>query len=264
MNRKAKSSYLDAEFCAFWEECCGDEGQVYARYVFEPVFLSAVGNLDGMNVLEIGAGNGALAGRMVGKNVSGLTLIDISKHNIEYAKRRCGDERVRYLCQDAAEEWDVDSQSIDIIVSHMALNEMEDIAAPIREAWRVMKKDGLFVCSVFHPGFDLYVFAQEKAGIVQEKIKGLDGYFVRKFTSYDMGKHSRTNSEVAKVYKRDFVVMHFHRTISDYCNAFIDSGFIIERLLEPEINEDLLRAQSGFLAYIDRPVSLVIVARKQG
>ena len=257
-----KNSFLDPEFCDFWERSCGDEGQIYERYVFEPLLFSLLGDLEGKHVVELGSGNGALAKRLLSHDLSQLTLLDISPHNLQYAKNRCGDDRIRYLCQDAALCWDISSESMDVVVSHMVLNEMEDIQTPLRESFRVLRKGGQIICSVFHPAFDLYVWAQEKAGLKQRKIRELDAYFIRKFCLYDMGLQSRTNARAAKEYDRDFLSSHFHRPVSDYFSAFVEAGFRVDKLLEPEITIEVLNARPAFEAYKDRPLSLVLVAMK--
>jgi ubiquinone/menaquinone biosynthesis C-methylase UbiE len=105
----------------------------------------------------------------------------------------------------------------------MMLNEIRNIKTPITEVCRILKANGEFVFSVTHPSWDLYIFAQEKAGITSKKIKNLGNYFKRGFAKYIMGSDSKTNPDLAKEYDQEFEVQHYQRPISDYFNTLADA-----------------------------------------
>ena len=144
----------------------------------------------------------------------------------------------------------------------MMLNEIENIKSLIGEAFRVLKSEGTFIFSVTHPAWDLFEYVQEKSGTPSTKVKGVGGYFMRGFAKFLMGAGSKTNPELKEKYGKEFEVDHYHRPVSDYFDALIDAGFSVNRLLEPELTEELLRYAPRFAVYADNPIGLVFYCTK--
>jgi ubiquinone/menaquinone biosynthesis C-methylase UbiE len=221
--------------------------------------FNLIGNLGGKNILELGCGNGYLGPRFLEQSPKQIIMMDISEHNLRHAAAKCDDSSVSFLKQDATRPWKVSSSTIDLVYSNMMLNEVENIESPIKEAFRVLKTNGIFVFSVTHPAWDLFIYAQEKVGLPSSKIKGLGGYFRRGFAKFIMGgkENNKTNPILKDKYDHGFEVEHFQRPISDYFNQLIDSGFVVKRFLEPELNEELLQSNPRFIEYVDNPIGLV-------
>ncbi|MEK6731979.1 MAG: class I SAM-dependent methyltransferase [Pseudomonadota bacterium] len=252
-----KSIYQNKQFAEYWNKRAGDSGEVYKCYVLDPIMFKLVNSFANKTVLELGCGNGYLAQKFIEKKVKKLILTDISNHNLEFAKQKFQDAKIEYLEQDATKKWKVGSSSIDIVYSNMMLNEVENIKTPISESFRVLKKNGIFVFSVTHPSWDLFVFAQEQAGIKSKKINNLGNYFRRGFAKYIMGSDSKTNPELAKEFKTEFEVEHYQRPISDYFDALIESGFKVDKIIEPELTKKLLKNNLRFKEYEDHPIGLI-------
>jgi ubiquinone/menaquinone biosynthesis C-methylase UbiE len=257
-----KSLYQNKEFAEYWNKRAGDSGEVYKRYILDPIMFKLVHTFAGKTILEMGCGNGYLARKFIEQNVKKLILTDISKHNLEFAKQKCQSDDVECLEQDATKKWKIDANSIDIIYSNMMLNEVADINTPISEAFRVLKNNGIFVFSVTHPSWDLFIFAQEKAGVKSKKIKGLGNYFKRGFAKYVMGSDSKTNPDLAKAYSKDFEVEHYQRPLSDYFNALVEAGFTVRKIIEPELTKELLENNPRFKEYADHPIGLIFYCSK--
>lgn len=81
-----KSKYQDPVFASYWNERAGTEGEVYKRYILDPIMLKYAGNLEGKTVLDLGCGNGYLAAKLLTFNPGKIILFDISKYNIAYAQ----------------------------------------------------------------------------------------------------------------------------------------------------------------------------------
>jgi SAM-dependent methyltransferase len=169
---------------------------------------------------------------------------------------------VSFVQHDATKPWKIESAAIDIIYSNMMLNEIENITSPIREAFRVLKNGGAFIFSVTHPAWDLFEYVQEKAGTPSTKVKGVGGYFRRGPAKFLMGAGSKTSPELKEKYGKEFEVEHYQRPISDYFNALIDAGFSVNRLLEPELTEELLRHAPRFMVYAHNPIGLIFYCTK--
>jgi ubiquinone/menaquinone biosynthesis C-methylase UbiE len=257
-----KSLYQDKSFADYWNERAGDNGEAYKRYVLDPLMFKLIGDQTGTAILELGCGNGYLAPMFLALSPKRVVMMDISEHNLSHAANRTSDQRVEFLRQDATTNWSVKDASIDLVYSNMMLNEVADIKTPINEAYRVLSKSGTFVFSVTHPAWDLYIYAQAKAGITSKKMKGLGGYFRRGPARFIMGGDSKSKPELKQKYRQEFAVEHYQRPISDYFNQLVDAGFSVKRLLEPEMTPELLKNHPRFSEYTDNPIGLVFFCEK--
>jgi ubiquinone/menaquinone biosynthesis C-methylase UbiE len=258
-----KSLYQYKKFASYWNKRAGNTGEIYKRLVLDPIMFDAVGSLNEKVVFELGCGNGYLALKFIKQNPKSLILADISEYNLEFAKEKCADPRVSFLEQDATEKWRVDSDSVDIVYSNMMLNEVENIKTPIEETFRVLKNGGIFIFSVTHPSWDLFVFAQEKAGKKSNKIQGIGNYFRRGFAKFIMGIDSKTNPALSEEFGEQFKVEHYQRPLSDYFNQLVEANFFVRKIFEPELTEQLLEENPRFVEYKDYPIGLIFCAVKQ-
>lgn len=150
----AKSLYQDEAFANYWNDRAGEAGEVYKRYVLDPLMFKLVGDFEDKTIIELGCGNGYLAPLLLEQQPEQIIMTDISKYNLQHAAEKCRDPRVSFLEQDATEAWKVEAASIDIVYSNMMLSEIEDIETPIHEAFKALKDGGVFVFSVTHPAWD--------------------------------------------------------------------------------------------------------------
>ena len=257
-----KSLYQDATFAAYWNERAGDNGEAYKQYVLDPLMFGLVRGFKDKIVLELGCGNGYLASKFLEQSPKRVIMMDISEHNLDYARARCRDLRVSFLRQDATAPWALESSSANIVYSNMMLNEVENIKTPIMEAFRILQDKGVFVFSVTHPAWDLFIYAQEKTGQPSKKITGLGGYFRRGYAKFLMGGDSKTNPDLKKKYGQEFEVEHYQRPVADYFEQLVGAGFTVNHLLEPELTPELLRNNPRFADYADNPVGLVFYCTK--
>lgn len=255
------SIYENENFAEYWNERAGDTGEVYKRFVLDPLLFAELGDFTGKAVLELGCGNGYLASKFLEAGVEHLTLADISEHNLEYASQKVDSSKVTFLLQDATKTWQVGDESVDVIYSNMMLNEVEDIATVCAEAFRVLRSGGSFAFSTTHPAWDLFIYAQQQVGVEPRKVKGLGGYFRRGYAKFIMGTDDRSSGHTKK---RDesFEVEHYQRPVSDYFAAVRQAGFNIEKFVEPELTKEILEAAPRFHDYSDRPISMVFICSK--
>ncbi|MFA6548197.1 MAG: class I SAM-dependent methyltransferase [Candidatus Magasanikbacteria bacterium] len=252
-----KSLYQNKQFAEYWNKRAGESGEVYKQYILDPIMFKLVNSFANKIVLELGCGNGYLAKKFMEKKVKKIILTDISKHNLSFAKQKFTDKNIEYLEQDATKKWKIGSHSIDIIYSNMMFNEVADIKTPFTESFRVLKDNGIFIFSVTHPSWDLFVFAQEKAGIKSKKIKNLGNYFKKGFAKFIMGLDNKTNPEIAKKFQQGFEVAHYHRPLSDYFNTLVEAGFKVNKIVEPRLTKEFLKNNLRFKEYKDFPVGLI-------
>jgi SAM-dependent methyltransferase len=255
-----KSLYLDKKFAEFWNDRTGKNGGIYKRLILDPLMFKIAGSLNDKTILDLGCGNGYLAPKFVSQNPKKLILADISPHNLEFAKQKLNDSKIEYLVQDVTVPWKIDDSSIDAIYSNLMFNEIESIDFAIKEAFRTLNQGGKFIFSVTHPSWDLFIYAQEKAGKESKKIKGLGSYFQRGKAEFMMDQKLIDDSELAKKYDEEFKVSHYHRTVADYFDALTKAGFVVKNLLEPELTEEFLKENSKFSQ--DYPIALIFACEK--
>ena len=188
--------------------------------------------------------------------------MDISEHNLKNAQSKTNDPRVEFLLQDVTKRWQFENNEAEVIYSNMMFNEIEDISTPFNEAFRVLNPGGILAFSVTHPAWDLYIFARASAGEKATKIRNLGNYFRRGYAEFMMNADPTSVTTNHEKYPEPFVVEHFQRPVSDYFNALTDAGFVVEKMLEPPVTEELLTHAPGMAGYADHPVGLIFYCRK--
>ena len=105
---------------------------------------------DGMNILEIGCGNGALwleNMNYIPQHVH-ITLSDISDGMLRDAKNSINDERFSFSCFNA-ENIPFEDESFDVVYANHMLFYCENIDLVLKECHRVLKKSGKLICSTY-------------------------------------------------------------------------------------------------------------------
>ncbi|MCI4341453.1 MAG: class I SAM-dependent methyltransferase [Thermoplasmata archaeon] len=222
------------DLAEFYDEKQGDTGDLWHRALIDPVLFACIGTLPaGTRVLDLGCGNGYIARRLsrAGARVVG---VDSGQRIIGLARARESVDPlgIDYQCSDAGQLGFLRTASFDLVVSNMALMDMADAAAPLREAGRVLKSGGRLVASICHPCFDTGFCAWsleriERRSTVYRKVTG---YRALAATTGPWvlpdGSEARTP--------------YYHRPLSWYARALSDSGLLIRRLEEPAPLPELL------------------------
>jgi ubiquinone/menaquinone biosynthesis C-methylase UbiE len=215
-----------------WTQLARAGFDVYRDRVNTPAFFAMLPEVRGLRGLDIGCGEGHNT-RLLAQSGARMTAIDISETFLHHAS---GMEQKQPLGIDyqiaSALELPFEDGRFDFTVAFMSLMDMPESERAIREAFRVVKPGGFFQFSICHPCFQtpLWRWIADESGKRQGVVCG--EYFDQK-----PGRIIEWIFESAPPTLRKFKTPTFDRTLSEWLNGLLDTGFHIERFAEPHADE---------------------------
>ena len=173
-----------------------------------PAIQAAVGDVDGLAVLDAGCGAGPLAQWLLDAGAR-VTAFDGSPAMAALAARRLGaraDVRVADLNQPLAF---LASGSFDLVVASLVLHYLADWGPPLGELHRVLRPGGRLVFSTHHPTFVWRTFDRPD-------------YFATELIEDEWMMGGCPHS-----------VRFYQRPLTAMSHAIAAAGFLIERITEP-------------------------------
>ena len=208
-----------------WWEANAREFQEYAQLPIAVIYgahvteeqLQLIGPVTGKHLLEIGCG-GAQCGIAFAKQGAIVTGVDIAAAQLAIARELAAQNGVSitFHQRDMTDLTPIASASQDIVFSSIAFHYVDDIASCFKEAYRVLKPQGLFVFSIAHP----FGAMMDGATLLPDR-----SYF-------DTGKvvlGLEVSDEVGYAFAEN------RRTVSDFFSALVGAGFIVEQMIEPDV-----------------------------
>lgn len=205
-----------------------------------PAFFKMIPQISGLKGLDIGCGEGYNT-RIAAKNGAKMTAIDISKVFIKYAKESEQEEPlgIKYKVASGTELPFTDNH-FDFAMATMSLMDMAENEKAISEACRVIRPDGFFQFSIIHPCFagNDFDWVRNEEGkktgfIVRNYFKKYDG----EFEEWIFGAAPKEITEKM----RKFRIPRFTRTLSEWLNLLVETGFILEKFCEPSVDDERLK-----------------------
>ncbi len=235
--------------------------------------LHLLGEVKGARVLEVGCGGGqnTIAVARWGAEAFG---VDPSRNQIDYARslaKECGVDCTFEVTP--AEDLSLfKNESFDLVFSSHAFGYVRDIEKAYKEVYRTLRKGGIFVLCVGHPYFDAVGWY---LGGDPEEPEIRDYLSWPKVTTWqwDVGG---TNAE-----DRTIQMWGCDRTLSQVINPLLESGFILEKMVEQGIEDvaHMSEEEKEEIPYLPRlcrwsgnqytvqrklPSTLILRARKRG
>jgi ubiquinone/menaquinone biosynthesis C-methylase UbiE len=220
--------------------------------------LQLLGDLTGKTVLEMGCGAGqnALALSRRGAVVSG---IDFSETQISQAEELAlsAGANISFHAADICALPMFANASFDLVFSSCAIAFVKDFELAFTEAFRLAKNGALFVLSDMHP----------LQYILDETNNGVQFNHPYPFNPIRLDWSWEFKDGGSGEVKAGF--RHYVRSLSTYHNALFETGFIVEKILEPK--STLKTPHLGFsreiwkeYKYIAQhlPITYIIVSRK--
>jgi ubiquinone/menaquinone biosynthesis C-methylase UbiE len=224
-----------------WTKLARAGYDVYRDYFNTPAFFALLPDVKDLVGLDIGCGEGHNT-RLLAQQGARVTAIDIARDFIAYAQQAEADEPLGIAYRVAsAVELPFPDTTFDFTTGFMSFMDIPEIDRVIAEAYRVLKPSGFLQFSILHPCFNTphrrnlrneqgLTYAIE----VGDYFRNLDG-------KIDQWLFQAAPAS-AKVGLLPFKVPLFTRTVSQWLNLLIDTGFVLERVEEPRPSDAAVRA----------------------
>ena len=194
----------------------------------EPEVDRALGDVAGLDVLDVGAGTGRHAIRIAEQGAR-VTAVDFSEQMLDRAREKPGADRVRWLVHDVARPLPFAAGSFDRVLSALVLEHISvDKLVPFfAELGRVARRDAAILVTAMHPAMFL---------------KDVSANF---------------RDESGEVRPRSYAA-----TISDYVMGAIHAGLLIADLAERSVDEGLATRNERSRKWLGWPALFVMTLKR--
>ena len=185
-----------------------------SKYFFPKLFK----NINDKIVLDIGCGGGNM-GSKISHKTKYMVNMDVSFNALLYARKRIANEKAKYVHGDML-RLPFKETSFDTVLCYASLHHIEDVAMVAKEAMRVLKNKGKFLC--FEPTerypwvyfwLDLFMIPKSLAVFLKNIYVKLQHRFAKQRKFYNVLKKIPHNSGV-----------HFFKLPSQYKEILVKNG----------------------------------------
>ena len=231
MNHEEAGRYWNDNADA-WTELSRAGYDFYRDSLNTPAFLALLPRIDGLHGIDIGCGEGHNTRLLAGRGAT-MTAIDISETFIAHARgaEQPSPRGIDYQVASAVQLPFAD-EVFDFATGFMSFMEVPEIEKVLAEAYRVLKPGAFLQFSIEHPCFNTPhrvslrgPDGKTRAIEVGDYFRGLHGH-VQEWTFGSAPQEVRDKT-------RKFRVPRFTRTLSEWINLVVGSGFVVEQLAEP-------------------------------
>ncbi len=214
--------------------------------------LHLLGEIKGKKIVEIGCGGGQNS-IFLAKQGAKCTGVDFSENQIKFASELARDNNVsiEYHLRDITDLSFLPENSFDIVLgSAYALDWVYELGPVFKGARRILRPGGIFIFSKCHPFLNCFDWNS-----TPDRLQVVVSYFQSKIQEPD----EITGQELT-------YPLH---TLSSILNILLDAGFLIDRVIEPQVAEEQLDTggigwNSGLFSFEVAkmvPLNIIIKAR---
>lgn len=225
------------------------DNNINANNLFEiPALFSMMPDLKNKRVLDLGCGFGEHCKRFVENGASKVVGIDISEKMLKVAKEENSDAKITYINM-AMEDLDQMKEQFDVVVSSLAFHYVEDFSGVVKSIYHILSDNGTFIFSQENPLCTCHTGGN-------------------RWTKDENGKKLYLNlANYGVEGERESVwfvdnVKKYHRTFSTIVNTLIETGFSIEKMIEPLPSGEILEKYPEYNDLFHKPDFLLIKMRK--
>ncbi len=233
---------------------------IYHSYYEKPALRAELGEITNKNILCIGCGSGVDAQWLAENGAASVTGIDISKELIRIGQSQFPDLDLQVMDM---EQLNLPDESYDIACSSLAVHYVDNMTNALKEAYRTLKPGGVYVFSCSHP-IDTAIERveddkQKNIILGRTVIKETDEQILHgDYLAADTNGTRNIDGNLG-----DMEVRIFHRTFGVMVQQIIDSGFKIEKVVEPLPIDGLRETdERTYERLIKIPAFIIWVVRK--
>jgi ubiquinone/menaquinone biosynthesis C-methylase UbiE len=224
-----------------WTKLARAGYDVYRDHVNTPAFFELLPGVAGLAGLDIGCGEGHNT-RLLAARGARVTAVDIADDFIAHARQAEArdPQGIAYRVASAVDLPFADA-TFDFATGFMSFMDIPETDRVLAEARRVLKPGGFLQFSICHPCFDTPYRRnlRDAAGRtyaleVGDYFRNLDGH-VTEWLFKAAPAHVKHGL-------RKFQTPRFTRTVSQWLNLLIETGFRLERVAEPRPSDETVRA----------------------
>lgn len=220
-----------------------------------PVF-ELCGDVAGLDILDLGCGEGYCARELSGRGAASVTGVELSEEMVQMAQQQEAElqQGLTFRQGDVTALEDAPN-SYDLAVGVFVYNYLntQQMLKSFTEVFRVLKKGGRFVFSVPHPAF---------AFVRTERTEPF--YFDVGEAGYFSGRNNQYQGEIYRRTGTALPVQMVHKTVSDYFEALAAAGFTaMPKVKELAVKPEHMELDEPFFSPVeDTPLHMAIsVAR---
>lgn len=192
-----------------------------------PLVRELLGNVKGLDVIDIGCGTGRHAIELAAGGARVLA-VDFSEEMLARARRKPGAQSIRFERHDLFKPFPYRGASFDVVLCCLVLDHIKNLDFFFAEMRRICRPTGSLICSVMHPAMML---------------RGIQA----RFTDPATGRETRPES--------------YANQISDYVMAAVRAGLFLDHLSEHAVDEALALRSPRARKYLGWPILLLMKAR---
>lgn len=236
MDHKEVGRYWNANAEA-WTKLARAGYDIYRDYLNTPAFFEMLPDVDGLSGLDIGCGEGHNT-RLLTQRGARVTAIDISQVFVRHARKMEKQEPlgIRYQVASAVTLPFADA-AFDFATGFMSFMDIAETGDVLAEAYRVLKPGGFLQFSISHPCFNTPHRRNLRDERGQTYAIEVGRYFENQEGDIEEWVFSAAPPEEKEGWP-PFRVPRFTRTVSQWLNGLIETGFVIERLAEPRPSDE--------------------------
>ena len=192
----------------------GNEGDELHQELIDPIIFNFLDDYQNKTILDLGCGNGYLTNKLA-KKAKKVIGMDFAEKLLLHAKKNFSADNIEFIQADATQKLPLADNESEVMIVNMVAQYLPELKNLVKEAHRILKKNGQAIVIVDHPAHSLFLRAQKLIGKNDKKFIDLNSYF-----------------QVEKRRKKSLwnkaVLEYYHRPISYYVNSFANNFHLVE------------------------------------
>lgn len=217
---------------------------IYRDGLNTPAFLAMLPGIYGLRGLDIGCGEGHNT-RLLAQRGARMAAVDIAEVFIEQARAQEKHDPLGIDYQVAsAVELPFNEHTFDFAAGFMSFMDIPETDRVLAEAYRVLKPGGFLQFSITHPCYDTPHRRNLRTPQGVTYAYEVGDYFSNQDGEVTEWLFSAAPPEVRSQHT-PFRIPRFTRTLSQWLNLLIQTGFALEKIEEPRPTPEQVRQYPG-------------------